>query len=412
MILTVIILFIVFIVWAKNTHLDLITHGSGRVITDGQNKNVQVPDSATIIGFFVDEGDTVKKDQIIATISPTEAASVLQEVQTRLSNLTAQRIRINGELEGKDLEKVRASLRKLSTLSANAEISLMIARIGALSANLKSLRQEKVIGERDLSGMIAEITGREDTMKLLQKEISEVLPLIKIGAIGSSEKYRLERGITSLTTEINVLKEKKLRASATLELIDNKINTTKQEYRADLFQKRANVIEEVSELNARLPALEERLAQTEIRSPIDGIVNRVFFNTAGAVVNKGEVISELVPIGENLLIEAFIDPSDIATVEPGQTAKISLTAYDSTKYGYMSGTLIKVTADTIYREESRSSSYVVNLSIDELIYEDNGKPVTIVPGMIAQVDIIRGDRTVLEYFWQPVANIKDRAFRE
>ena len=142
------------------------------------------------------------------------------------------------------------------------------------------------------------------------------------------------------------------------------------------------------------------------------MVNRVFFNNVGAVVGSGEVIAEIVPTGSNLFVEAFIDPKDIATVEPGQNVKISLTAYEPAKYGYLLGTLTKVAADTVYRDDTRSSSYAVKTSIDSQIFEDDLTPVLIVPGMVAQIDIIRGDRTILEYFWQPIAKIKDTAFRE
>ena len=126
----------------------------------------------------------------------------------------------------------------------------------------------------------------------------------------------------------------------------------------------------------------------------------------------GKWLLKLFQQGGQLLIEAFVDPKDIATIEPGQAAKISLTAYDPSKYGFLLGILTKVSADTVFREETQSSAYSVNVSIDTQIYESEGTPVSIVPGMIAQVDIIRGERTILEYFWQPVAKMKDTAFRE
>ena len=183
-------------------------------------------------------------------------------------------------------------------------------------------------------------------------------------------------------------------------------------YNTEIYQERSQVTGEIAELEVRLPAIRQRLKETEIRSPIDGIVNRVFFISLGAVVSSGEIIAEIVPTQGKLLVEAFIDPKDIATIEPGQPAKISLTAYDPSKYGYLLGTLTKVSADTVFREETKSSAYAVNLSIDTEIFESDDIPVSIVPGMIAQVDIIRGERTILEYFWQPVAKMKDTAFRE
>lgn len=209
-----------------------------------------------------------------------------------------------------------------------------------------------------------------------------------------------------------MLTERKAQTELEIQQIASKIKTVQKDFKTNIYQERAEVIGEISELQARLPAIRQRLKETEIRSPINGIINRVFFNTSGAVVGTGEIVAEIVPTGGSLFVKAFIDPKDIATVEPGQSVKISLTAYDPAKYGYLIGTLTKVAADTVFREETKTSNYAVNASIDSAIYEDDKTPGTIVPGMVAQVDIIRGGRTILEYFWQPIAKIKDTAFRE
>jgi adhesin transport system membrane fusion protein len=209
-----------------------------------------------------------------------------------------------------------------------------------------------------------------------------------------------------------VLSEKVAQTELEIEQTSSQIDAVQINYNTEIYQERSQVIGEIAELEVRLPAIRQRLKETEIRSPIDGIVNRVFFNSLGAVVSSGEIIAEIVPTQGKLLVEAFIDPKDIATIEPGQPAKISLTAYDPSKYGFLLGTLTKVSADTVFREETKLSAYAVNLSIDTEIYESDTIPVSIVPGMIAQVDIIRGERTILEYFWQPVAKMKDTAFRE
>ena len=138
----------------------------------------------------------------------------------------------------------------------------------------------------------------------------------------------------------------------------------------------------------------------------------MFYNSVGAVVNTGEILAEVVPAGENILIEAYIAPEDIATVEPGQDARIALTAFDAARYGYLFGKVTKVSPDTVFREETQDKSYTVNVDIKQTIYEDDGTAVALVPGMVTQVDIIRGSRTILEYMWQPFAKIKDTAFRE
>jgi membrane fusion protein, adhesin transport system len=405
-------IFAVFIVWANYTQLDLVTRGSGRVIADGQNKNVQSPERGTIATYVVEEGSSVTAGQIIATISPIEAEGVLEELEARLSNLRLKMIRLDAELNGNSIASVRDKATDYSDALLDAEIELMASRRESLNAELKNLNQDKQRKGKALLSLKAEIDGQRVLQTLLSKEMLEVLPLVDAGVLGSSERFRLEREEASIRTQLQVLSERVAQTELEIEQIDSQLGAVQINYNTEIYQERSQVTGEIAELEVRLPAIRQRLNETEIRSPIDGIVNRVFFNSVGAVVSSGEVVAEIVPTGGQLLIEAFVDPKDIATIEPGQAAKISLTAYDPSKYGFLLGTLTKVSADTVFREETKSSAYSVNVSIDTEIYESEDMPVSIVPGMIAQVDIIRGERTILEYFWQPIAKMKDTAFRE
>ena len=405
-------IFAVFLVWANYTQLDLVTRGSGRVIADGQNKNVQSPERGTIATYVVEEGSSVTAGQIIATINPTEAEGVLEELEARLSNLRLKMIRLDAELNGNSIASVRNKATDYSDALLDAEIELMASRRESLNAELKNLNQDKQRKGKALLSLEAEIDGQGVLQTLLSKEMLEVLPLVDAGVLGSSERFRLEREEASIQTQLQVLSERVAQTELEIEQIDSQLDAVQINYNTEIYQERSQVTGEIAELEVRLPAIRQRLNETEIRSPINGIVNRVFFNSVGAVVSSGEVVAEIVPTGGQLLIEAFVDPKDIATIEPGQAAKISLTAYDPSKYGFLLGTLTKVSADTVFREETKSSAYSVNVSIDTAIYESEGTPVSIVLGMIAQVDIIRGERTILEYFWQPVAKMKDTAFRE
>ncbi|MEZ7909650.1 MAG: HlyD family type I secretion periplasmic adaptor subunit [Pseudomonadales bacterium] len=412
MTLLVTAVFAAFMVWANYTRLDLVKRGDGRVIADGQNKNVQSSERGTIATYLVEEGSAVNAGQIIATINAIEAEGVLEELETRLSNLRLKMIRLDAELNGGTIASVRNNANGYTNTLLDAEIELMSSRRKSLNAEFKTLNQDKKRKGKVLLGLGAEIEGQNSLKVLLNREMFEVLPLVDAGVLLRAERFRLEREDVSIKTQLHVLSEKVAQTELEIEQISHQLQSVQLNYNTEVYQERSQVISEITELEVRLPAIRQRLKETEIRSPIDGIVNRVFFNSLGAVVSSGEVIAEIVPTKGKLLIEAFIDPKDIATIEPGQPAKISLTAYDPSKYGYLLGTLTKVSADTVFREETQSSAYSVNLSIDTEIFESNNIPVSIVPGMIAQVDIIRGERTILEYFWQPIAKMKDTAFRE
>ena len=330
-------IFTVFLVWANYTQLDLVTRGSGRVIADGQNKNVQSPERGTIATYVVEEGSSVTAGQIIATINPTEAEGVLEELEARLSNLRLKMIRLDAELNGNSIASVRNKATDYSNALLDAEIELMASRRESLNAELTNLNQDKQRKGKALLSLEAEIDGQGVLQTLLSKEMLEVLPLVDAGVLGSSERFRLEREEASIRTQLQVLSERVAQTELEIEQIDSQLDAVQINYNTEIYQERSQVTGEIAELEVRLPAIRQRLNETEIRSPIDGIVNRVFFNSVGAVVSSGEVVAEIVPTGGQLLIEAFVDPKDIATIEPGQAAKISLTAYDPSKYGFLLG---------------------------------------------------------------------------
>ena len=175
------------------------------------------------------------------------------------------------------------------------------------------------------------------------------------------------------------------------------------------------VVAEQSELREALPRLEERVSRTVIRAPMDGIVSQLNFRTVGGFVTTGDVILELVPTGEALIIEARILPQDISQIRIDDAVRIRLSAYDSSKYGAVAGRVLRISPDAVVDDRSGTSQsyYMVDVAIEgELVLEEGGDPVTFIPGMTATVDVLSGKRTVLEYFWQPIAKIQELALRD
>ena len=230
--------------------------------------------------------------------------------------------------------------------------------------------------------------------------------------MGASEKFRLKRENAQLTSEIQVLEARVVETEAGYLKLEAELKALKSGYERDIFEERAAYINELSEINTRIPLLEQKLKQTEIRSPSDGIINSLPVSDKETVIKTGDVVAEIVPSTDDLIVEAYVDPKDIAKIEVGQQARVSLTAYDAAKYGYLTGVLLKVSADAVYREEKQSYMYAIEVELINNLVDSKGDIVPLNPGMIAQVDIIRGQQTVLEYFWQPIAKLKDDAFRQ
>ena len=398
--------------WARETQLDLITRGEGRLVAEGQNKLVQAPDGGIIKEIFVKEGDTVERDQLLALINSTAAEGSLEEIIAKRNSLTAKLVRLDAELKNTDVNQLESNLKNFSESVRESQLALFLANKSNLRSLLFSIESERDQLEKSLVTIKQELSGAKDLQILINEESEELLPLITAGALGSSEKFRLKRETAQLRSEIQVLEAKVKETEAGYLRLQAQIEALKSGYERDIFDERAVYINELSEIKARIPILEQKLEQTEIRSPSNGIINSLPVSDKETVIKTGDIIAEIVPSTDKLFVEAFIDPKDIAKIETGQDARISLTAYDAAKYGYLSVLLYKVSADAVYREEKQSYMYAIEVELVNNLYDSGGSVVPLNPGMIAQVDIIRGQQTILEYFWQPIAKLKDDAFRQ
>jgi len=412
LLMTIIVLLVAVIYWATITELDLITRGSGRVIAAGENKTVEVLDAGQVTEINVTEGQTISAGQLIASINPIFAKSAFDELISKKWGAEARLTRIKAEIENKSMDYLDRKLAAFPSELASSQKWLYKSRIEEFSANestiIKQIQQLENVEVEKLN----ELDGVNRLLKINENEQSEILPLIQNGVIGKSEMYRLDREKSQLESRIATISSQIEQNRNSIEKSELEIVQIQKAYRTQLFKELAETTQTLSEISSQMPKFEQKMSQTKIISPIDGIVNQLFINSIGAVMNSGEEIAELVPIGEELEIQAYIDPKDIAKIEPGQNARISLTAYDSARYGYMVGSLVKVSTDAVFREETKSYMYSVNLKFVNTLENDDGTLVTILPGMIGQVDIIRGRRSILEFFWQPVSKIKDDAFRQ
>lgn len=398
--------------WARETTLDLITRGEGRLIAEGQNKLVQAPAGGVVTDIFVTDGDTVESGQLLALINSTEAEGSLEEIVAKKNSLSAKLIRLDAELQSASKKQLKNKLSNFSESVRESQFALFLANRSNLRSRLFSIESESDQLEKSLATIKKELLGSKKLLNLVEEENKELSPLIAAGALGASEKFRLKRENAQINSQIQVLEAKVLETEAGYLRLEAEIEAMQSSYERDIFDERAKYINELSEINARIPLLEQKLRQTEIRSPANGIINSLPVSDKETVIKSGDIIAEIVPSTDKLVVEAYIDPKDIAKIETGQEARVSLTAYDAAKYGYITGALFKVSADAVYREEKQSYMYSIEVVLTNELKDSQGSTVPLNPGMIAQVDIIRGQQTVLEYFWQPIAKLKDDAFRQ
>jgi len=399
--------------WAQFTFLDVVTTGEGRIVATGENKIIQSPQNAKIIKFHVTENDNVSEGSVIITLSPIQAEASLKELDTKIDNLLARKIRLKGELERIPLLEISENLGVFPNEIVEAELKSVVARRADLSAQ-KGLQIEKTLMlEREILALNVQVAGKKELLELINKEKKEIESLLSIGAVGNSEKYKIDRDAKSLNLEISNISENITLKKGQILAIDNELLVLDTSYDSIIIEEMSNIEAKVMELSAMKPAFVERVSNTQIVSPINGKINKLLFNTLGAIVGEGDPLAEIVPTDDKVEIKGFIDPKDIGLVEPGQDARISLTAFDPSKYGFLTGKLKNISADAIFREETRSYMYEIITTVNsDSLTDGSGAGIEILPGMIAQINIIRGQRSILEYLWQPISKTKDFAFRE
>lgn len=412
LIIVIVGLLVVSYIWAGKTELDLVTKGEGRLIVKGKNQSIQVSDPGIISKLVVGEGDEVTQDQVLAYINPTDAEGSLEETKKRISFHSASILRIDALMNNSTVSDLKFDLAGFDDETSRAQIELFEAIIASDKFNKLNFANRSEQLTIDAQILELELNAKKDLLISLEAEASEILPLVEKGVVGSSERYRLEREQSNLEAQINSYNAKLVQNSKARDQLDFEEQSFFQDRISEMLNERLEHVSQIEILKTSLPRLTERLNLTEIRAPMDGIVNRIYIKSSNAVVKGGEVLLDLVSRNNALEAEAYIDPKDIGKIEVGQNARIGLTAYDSSKYGYIDGVLTNVSADAVFREDKNTYMFMITTKLNSSLVGSDGKIVPLNAGMIAQVDIIRGKQTLLEYFWQPVAKIKDDAFRQ
>jgi adhesin transport system membrane fusion protein len=399
--------------WAKNTYLDVVTLAQGRVVATGENKIVQAPQSAKITDFHVLENEYVQEGDILITLSPIQASASLEELNIKILNLLARKLSLSGDLNNLSIVEIEMNLKGYPEQIRVAEIENVSAKRESLKTKLDTLDQQIVVLGKELNSLEVTKRGKVDLLSIINEEKKEIENLLALGAVGNAEKYKIDREQRTIEVEIAATEENMLLKRAEMDGVEKEKLAIKSGYAASLIEEISDIEPQILELEAKKPAFEERLRETEVTSPINGKINKLFFNTEGAVIREGEQLVEIVPTDNELEIIAYIDPKDIGLVEPGQKTRITLTAFDPSKFGYLEGRLSKISVDAIFRDQTRSYMYEIATSMKtDNFVDENNLQIQVTPGMIAQVAIIRGERSILNYFWQPIMKTKDMALRE
>ncbi|MEB0042387.1 MULTISPECIES: HlyD family type I secretion periplasmic adaptor subunit [unclassified Pseudomonas] len=403
-------LIIAALVWAKFAVLEEVTMGEGKAIPSSKVQVIQNLEGGIVTEIFVHEGQMVNKGDTLLRLDDTRFLSNKGESEADRYALIAQVERLSAEAEGRPFKLSDEVIKKAPQVAAD-EQSLYDSRQRRLSSEQRTLNQQLLQKTQELAEFRSKQEQFRNSLSLLQQEMNMSAPLVNTGAVSPVEILRLKRNAVEARGSMDATTLAIPRAEAAINEIKSKVQESELVFRSDaskdLNQKRTDL----SKLTATSIAIDDRVSRTTVVSPVHGIIKVMKVNTIGGVVQPGSDMVEVVPLEDNLLIEAKVRPQDVAFLHPGQPAMVKFSAYDYTIYGGLKAKLELIGADTI-TDDKGNSFYLIQVRTDKNHLGSDAKPLLIIPGMVATVDIITGEKSVMDYLLKPVLKAHTEAMRE
>jgi adhesin transport system membrane fusion protein len=398
------------LVWAKFAVLQEVTMGEGKAIPSSKVQVIQNLEGGIVTEIFVREGQIVNKGDTLLRLDDTRFLSNKGESEVDKYTLMAQVDRLSAESEGRPF-KPSAEVLSKAPQSAADEQSLYDSRQRRLASEQRTLQEQL----RQKTQEVAEFRSKQDQYRnqlgFIQQELSMSAPLVNSGAVSPVEIIRLKGKASEARGQMDATSLAIPRAEAAINEIKSKIQESLDSFRSDAAKDLNDKRSDLAKASATSIAIDDRVTRTTVTSPVKGIVKTLKVNTIGGVVQPGSDMVEIVPLEDNLLIEAKVRPQDVAFLHPGQKAMVKFSAYDYTIYGGLPAKLELIGADTT-TDDKGNTFYLIQVRTDKNHLGSDAKPLLIIPGMVATVDIITGEKSVMDYLLKPVLKARTEALRE
>ena len=401
-------LLVVMLVWAALATVDEVARGQGRVIPSSHVQIVQSLDGGIVSGILVQEGNIVEKGQLLLRIDPTRFASSLQENESQVVALQAKAARLRAIAEDRPFvlpDGLEVAFPEL----AEAERSLYLARRQELQSGVGIALQQLEQRTQEMNEVISRRNQAAESFTLTQRELTMTRELSGSGAVSDVEILRLQRDAARFRGERDTANAQISRLESAINEARRKRQETELTFRNQARMELSETMGKLQGLQAGTSALQDKVDRTEVRAPMHGTIKRLLVTTVGGVVQPGKDLIEIVPLNDNLLLEARIQPRDIAFLRPGQKAVVRFTAYDFSIYGGLDATLEHIAADTV-SDDKGNAFYVVHVRTHQSWVGSDRQPS--LPGMVADVDILTGKRSVLSYLLKPMLRARNYALSE
>ena len=360
-----------FFTWAEWAEIDEVTRAGGSVIASSKTKVVQSPEPGVVAEINVVEGSRVEQGELVVALQKDQTASKLAEVKAEKASLSAIQARLKAEID-------RVDLNFPPDLEAFPSFTSI----------------QRALFETRSKALADEVNAIDAIAENVERELNLLRPLLANNDVAEVEVIRLERQLVELRGQAS-----------------NALNRFYGDSAAEL----SKVEEQLASVEQRLNQSEDRLSRTELRAPVNGIVKNLAVTTVGGVVRPGEVLLEILPLDDSLIVEVEISPSEIAFVNIGMPATIKMDAYDYTIFGDLEGELVYLSPDTLLKQTDAGSTPYYRAQVQTLGKRFSKRPnfeFDIIPGMTAFVEIKTGTNTVLNYLTKPLTKTLAESFSE
>lgn len=410
MLLTVTSLVAAFLIWSSLSEIEEMTHGSGQVVPTQEIQVVQSLEGGILTELLVREGQRVEKDQVLMKVNDVAFASEERGTEARTLALKAKKARLDAEAAGKNFTAPKEVSEKFPDIARNEE-ALYQSRQQELN-NAKSILDNKIsTAQAEMREVQAKINRLNDSLGSLNKELVITKKMVEKKAVPELEAIRLNREISDVSGQIRETTQRKSGLEAELRGAQRERADREDKFKSQVLGELNDIESQISQLSESLNAIGERVDRAEIKSPVAGIVNKIAIKTIGGVIEPAKQLMEIVPLDDDLKIIARVSPQEIAFLRPDQEANIKISAYDSQRYGALKGKLVRIGANSM-NDKDGNVLFEIELTADKNYLGSEENPLPITPGMVAQVEIITGKRTILSYLSKPVLRAKDKALTE
>ena len=398
----------VFWLWCSFSSIDQQVRGQGSIVPSGQAKLIQHLEGGIVTNILVEEGQQVEADQPLFRISNQQAESDSRELQLQAASIKLQIRRLESERDGKDVPDFKGLEENAPPGTVDNEMQLFRARTQNFKDSLNILQDQGHQKELKLEDMETQLGNLSSELKVANDQLAINERLREVGAISETRYLQSKSAKQSVTTRVGAVEKSIPVTKAEMNEVLNRTKELQQKHQSEILDDLRKASLALGQIEERTKTPDDKIRRTTVTSPIRGIVNKLYITTVNGVVKPGDRLVEIVPVDDKLIIEARVSTKDRGLIWQGLPALVKISAYDYAIYGGIKGKVIEISPDTLV-DEHGAPFYRVRVSLDKNKIADN---MPLFPGMTADVNILSGKTTIMQYLLRPIWSIKENALRE